>query len=173
MAPYSGPNLVESIRLLLEGQLPGALGIGLPKAYFRADPDGLKLVALHGGSGFGVQADLAEPFSDGAVLAHEPTALAIGSALIKRWDTKAFGEPFLKGEAVHVHICPPSDAMPQFRQKLQREMLLTLGKTEELASRWELVCDDLKRLQRLFEIMDSGGGELLGLSVTQRARKRY
>lgn len=91
MAPYGGPSLLEVVKLLAKGQLPYALGSGLPQATFQHGPDGvLELRGLSGGEGFGVQADLVNPFVDAGPLVRG-TWQQVVAWLCEHWD---YGPPW-------------------------------------------------------------------------------
>ena len=103
MAPYAGPNLAALIPLLRQGLRQSVtLGVGLPRApiYFR---DGaFELHALSGGEGFGVQADLVNPFVDDGVRVRAATWQELVAWLCENWDRSSWGEPLARGEALRV-----------------------------------------------------------------------
>ena len=106
MAPYGGPSLTEVVKLLAAGQLPHALGSGLPRAQFQRGTDGvLELRGLAGGEGFGVQADLVSPFVDAGPLVRGTWQQIVGW-LCEHWD---YGEVWgTRGERLRIRFADQS-----------------------------------------------------------------
>jgi hypothetical protein len=118
MAPYGGPSLIEVVKLLAKGQLPHALGSGLPRAQFRQGEDAvLELRGLSGGEGFGVQADLVNPFVDSGTLVRG-TWQEVVAWLCEHWD---YGDAWgTSNERLHVRFIGERRALTvALRRELQ------------------------------------------------------
>jgi len=128
MAPYGGPSLVDVVKLLKQGELPHALGFGLPRAHFQQGPDGvLELRGLAGGEGFGVQADRVNPFVDAGSLVRG-TWQEIVAWLCEHWD---YGDPWGRSnERLHVRFAGDRKALAM---AIHRELQIGLTEAQKRA----------------------------------------
>ena len=105
MAPYGGPNLAALVALLRDGLRDSVtLGHGLPRAPIHFRDGGFELHALSGGSGFGVQADMVEPFVDEGLVVRVATWQALMAWLCEHWDRASWGEPLREDESLRLRF---------------------------------------------------------------------
>src|SRR5258706_3394031 len=104
MAPYGGPTIAQLIPLLKKG-LPDsvALGFGIPKATLTNKDGTFELRGLSGGEGFGVQADLVNPFVDTGVLFQTTRWQDVIAWLCENW-AEGWGDALKKGEQLRIHV---------------------------------------------------------------------
>jgi hypothetical protein len=126
MAPYCGPSLPMLVKTLAKGEVPWALGTGVPQAQFERGPDGvLELRGLSGGAGFGVQADMVQPFVDAGVLVRGEWQEII-AWLCEHW---SYGEPWGSGERLHVRFAGQPHGLGA---ALERELAIAGGQAQEM-----------------------------------------
>lgn len=129
MAPYGGPPLTMIVRTFKKGQLPHALGTGVPKAQFQRGPDGkVELRGLAGGAGFGVQADLVQPFVDAGCLVRGAWQ-EIVAWLCEHW---TYGDPWGRGERLHMRFAARPQALAA---ALERELGIGDREAQEMVER--------------------------------------
>ena len=83
------------VAALRAGNTPSALGYGLPRATFHQNAGVFELRGLSGGAGFGVQAELTEPFKDAGTLV-QGTWRELVVWLCEHWDIEQYGDPWEK-----------------------------------------------------------------------------
>ncbi len=152
MAPYSGPSLAECIRLVLTGQIPSALGFGLPRAVVKRTGEVWSLIAMRGGEGFGVQADLVRPFEEYLTIGQAVTPLKFCILLIQQWDEGPYGTSFPPHQALEMTVRIPEEGRAG----------TDVGTTERV------VCRQLIEARQHCVLIDERGQELIGLRVVGR-----
>src|SRR5438874_12421865 len=80
---------------------PQTLGFGLPRAPLHATEGGFELRRLSGGEGFGVQADLVNPFVDEGVIVRTTTWQEMIAWLCEHWQDD-WGSALRNGEKLVV-----------------------------------------------------------------------
>jgi hypothetical protein len=165
MAPYGGPSIVELVVMFRSGKrdVP-ALGFGIPRAPLTGkDGGGFELRRLSGGEGFGVQADLVNPFVDAGVIVATKTWQEMIAWLCEHWE-EDWGLSFKSGEKLVVKF--DGDAKT-IATALHREVELGLAEAMQHA-REGLTVDRIARASAACRVARVAGAQLDFDSATRK-----